>query len=80
MSCKKFVYLVIAVLVCGFIAGGTAHGQSTASFLFEGTVLNADGTSAGGGLVVEADSFIPFTTRADGTYGLVFLDISRVER
>ena len=75
MSCKKFVYLVIAVLVCGFIAGGTAHGQSTANFLFEGTVLNADGTSAGGGLVVEADSFIPFTTRADGTYGLVFLDI-----
>ena len=76
MSCKKFVYLVIAVLVCGFIAGGTAHGQSTASFLFEGTVLNADGTSAGGGLVVEADSFIPFPTRADGTYGIVFLDFT----
>ena len=76
MSSKKFVYLVIAVLVCGFIAGGTAHGQSTASFLFEGTVLNADGTSAGGGLVVGADSFIPFTTRADGTYGLVFLDFT----
>ena len=75
MSSKKFVYLFMVAIVCGFIASGTAYGQSTANFLFEGRVLNTDGTAAGGGLVVEADNFVPFTTRADGTYGLTFLGI-----
>ena len=78
MSSKKFVYLFMVAVVCGLIAGGTAYGQSTSSFSFEGTVLDADGTSAGGGLVVQVDgfSFVSFTTRADGTYGLVFLDFT----
>ena len=77
MSSKKFVYLFMVAIVCGLIAGGTAYGQSTSSFSFEGTVLNADGTSAGG-LVVQVDgfSFVSFTTRADGTYGLAFLDFT----
>ena len=46
--------------------------------VLKGTVLDADGTSAGGGLVVQVDgfSFVSFTTRADGTYGLVFLDFT----
>ena len=74
MSSKKFVYLFMVAIVCGFIASGTAYGQSTANFLFEGRVLNADGTAAGGALV-EADNFVSFTTRADGTYGLTFLGI-----
>ena len=74
MSSKKFVYLFMVAIVCGFIASGTAYGQSTANFLFEGRVLNADGTAAGGALV-EADNFVSFTTRADGTYGLPFLGI-----
>ena len=74
MSSKKFVYLFMVAIVCGFIASGTAYGQSTANFLFEGRVLNTDGTAAGGALV-EADNFVPFTTRADGTYGLPFLGI-----
>ena len=74
MSSKKFVCLFMVAIVCGLIAGSTAYGQSTASFTIQGTVLNADGTSAGGGLEVEAASFVPFTTRADGTYGITFLD------
>ena len=46
MSSKKFVYLLMTVaIVCGLIAGGTAHGQSTGSFNIKGTVLNADGAS-----------------------------------
>ena len=78
MSSKKFICLFMVAVVCGLIAGGTAYGQSTSSFSFEGTVLDADGTSAGGGLVVQVDgfSFVSFTTRADGTYGLAFLDFT----
>ena len=48
MSSKKFVYLLIAALVCGLIAGGTAYGQSTLVATFKGTVMNDDGTPAPG--------------------------------
>ena len=46
MSSKKFICLFMVAIVCGFIAGGIAHGQSTDSFRIEGTVTNPDGTPA----------------------------------
>ena len=73
MSSKKFVSLFMVLAVFGVIAGSAAYGQSTISFTIEGTVMEADGTPAPG-LRVAADSFIPFTTRDDGSYGLAFFD------
>ena len=49
MSSKKFVYLLMMLaIVCGFIASDAAHGQSTGSLSFKGTVMEADGTPAPG--------------------------------
>ena len=73
MSSKKFVSLFMVLAVFGVIAGSAAYGQSTINFIIEGTVTDADGTPAPG-LRVQADGFVSFTTRADGTYGLAFLD------
>ena len=80
MSSKKFICLFMVAIVCGFIAGGIAHGQSTGSFSIEGTVTNPDGTPAAG-LRIQADivpftydhDFTSFVSRDDGTYGLIFL-------
>ena len=80
MSSKKFVYLLMVLIVCGSITGGIAHGQSTDSFRIEGTVTNPDGTPAAG-LQIQADivpftydhDFTSFVSRDDGTYGLSFL-------
>ena len=80
MSSKKFICLFMVAIVCGFIAGGIAHGQSTDSFRIEGTVTNPDGTPAAG-LRIQADivpftydnDFTSFVSRGDGTYGLSFL-------
>ena len=80
MSSKKFVYLLIAVaLVCGFIMGDTAHGQSTGSLTFGGSVLDAD-DNAVPGYTISAE-FIPARTgfqilpvsRPDGSYNLAIL-------
>ena len=73
MSSKKFVYLLMMVaIVCGFVAGDTAHGQSTTAFVIEGTILKSDGTPADGNLEVKAVGFIG-SVRADGTYNLAFV-------
>ena len=80
MSSKKFVYLLMVLIVCGSITGGITHGQSTDSFRIEGTVTNPDGTPAAG-LQIQADivpftydhDFTSFVSRDDGTYGLSFL-------
>ncbi len=80
MSSKKFVYLLIAVaLVCGFIMGDTAHGQSTGSLAFGGSVLDAD-DNAVPGYTISAE-FVPARTgfqilpvsRPDGSYNLAIL-------
>ena len=80
MSSKKFVYLLIAVaLACGFIMGDTAHGQSTGSLTFSGSVLDADENPVPG-YTISAE-FVPARTgfqiipvsRADGSYSLAIL-------
>ena len=81
MSSKKLVYLFTALIVCGLIAGGTAHGQSTSSLSIEGTVENSDGTPAVG-VTVKAER-ISLTdvdpeeaiTGADGSYKLLFIGL-----
>ena len=80
MSSKKFVYLLIAALVCGLVAGGTAYGQSTGSIAFKGTVMNDDGTPAPGyamsGETVPANAafnFIGNPSRTDGSYDIIVL-------
>ena len=83
MSSKKFVYLLIAALVCGLVAGGTAYGQSTSSIAFKGTVMNDDGTPAPGyaisGETVPANAafnFIGNPSRTDGSYDIVAFSFS----
>ena len=84
MSSKKFVYLVMTVaIVCGLIAGDTAHGQSTGALTFKGKVLNADGTPAPGytvsGEIVpvnNAYTFLANPSNTDGSYSLAVLGIS----
>ena len=83
MSSKKFVYLLIAALVCGLVAGGTAYGQSTGSIAFKGTVMNDDGTPAPGyaisGETVPANAafnFIGNPSRTDGSYDIVAFSFS----
>ena len=77
MSSKKFVYLVMTVaIVCGLIAGDTAHGQSAGSLTFHGNVLDADDNPAPG-YTISAE-FVPVQTgfqfipvsRPDGSYSL----------
>ena len=76
--------LLVASLVYG-LAGGVAYGQetSTDSFELSGTVRGADGMAVGEGFTVKAVaerfsiSLTPsagFSTRADGTYFLSYLD------
>ena len=81
MSSKKLVYLFTALIVCGLIAGGTAHGQSSSTFNIEGTVTNSDGTPAVGLTVtgdrisltdVDPESTI---TGDDGSYKLLFIGL-----
>ena len=80
MSSKKFVYLLMTVaLVCGLIAGSTAHGQSTGSLTFNGNVLDADDNPAPGHTI--SAEFVPAQTgfqyipvsRSDGSYSLAVL-------
>ncbi len=81
MSSKKLVYLFTVLIVCGLIAGGTAHGQSSSTFNIEGTVTNSDGTPAAG-LVVSGER-ITLTgaepeqaiTGDDGSYKLLFIGL-----
>ena len=81
MSSKKLVYLFTALIVCGLIVGGTAHGQSSSTFNIEGTVTNSDGTPADGLTVtgarisltdVDPESTI---TGDDGSYKLLFIGL-----
>ena len=76
--------LLVASLVYG-LAGGVAYGQetSTDNFSLSGTVMGADGMAVGEGFTVSAVAerlnidLIPatgFSTRADGTYDLRYLD------
>ena len=80
MSSKKFVYLLMTVaLVCGFIMGDTAHGQSTGSLTFSGSVLDADDNPVPG-YTISAE-FVPAranfqiipVSRPDGSYSLAIL-------
>ena len=81
MSSKKLVYLFTVLIVCGLIAGGTAHGQSSSTFNIEGTVTNSDGERAAGLAVsgeritltgVESEQTI---TGNDGSYKLLFIGL-----
>ena len=81
MSSKKLVYLFTVLIVCGLIAGGTAHGQSSSTFNIEGTVTNSDGERAAGLAVsgeritltgVESEQTI---TGDDGSYKLLFIGL-----
>ncbi len=73
MSSKQLVYLLMVLIVCGSVAGGIAHGQSTGSVTFKGTVLidgspapgitiTAENSTGNDGLVSSAES------REDGSY------------
>ncbi|MYE87900.1 hypothetical protein F4X33_02745, partial [Candidatus Poribacteria bacterium] len=73
MSNKWLVYLLMVLIVCGSVAGGIAHGQSTGNVTFKGTVLidgnpapgiTITGTNSAGisGLISSVDS------REDGSY------------
>ena len=78
MSSKKLVYLLMMLAIaCGFIASDAAHGQSTGSLSFKGTVMEADGTPAPGyaitGETVPANpvfNFVGTTSRTDGSYNI----------
>ena len=84
MSSKKFVYLLMmAAIVCGFIASDTTYGQSkTANLLFKGTVQNADGTPAPGHSVAgditgaSALPLSPVRSGPDGSYQYSFISLS----
>ena len=78
MSSKRLAYLLTVLVVCGFIATGTAQGQTFGTVLISGTITNPDGTPAAG-LEVRAETipFAPdilapltFTSRNDGTFSL----------
>ena len=82
MSSKKFVYLLMmVVIVCGFIASDAAHGQSKDFIIFEGTITKSDGTSVAGLVLkavriehgTEGDLLVQqITLGADGKYKLTF--------
>ena len=83
MSSKKFVYLVMTVaIVCGLIAGSTAHGQSTGVLSIDGNVLDADGNPAPvhkiSGEFVPAKTGSQFidTPRPDGSFSLAFFGLN----
>ena len=84
MSSKKFVYLLMTVaLVCGFIMGDTAYGQSKSSNLVvKGTVWNADGTPTTGHTVageIAGASVLDVSavsTGPDGGYQYAFISLS----
>ena len=78
MSSKRLAYLLTVLIVCGFIATGTAQGQTFGTVLIGGTITNPDGTPAAG-LEVRAETvpFAPdilasltFTSRNDGTFSI----------
>ena len=78
MSSKKLAYLLTVLIVCGFIATGTAQGQTFGTVLISGTITNPDGTPATGFEVrAETVPFAPdilapltFTSRNDGTFSI----------
>ena len=80
MSSKKFVYLLIAAIVCGFMLGDTAYGQKGIGALtVQGTVTNPDGSNAAG-LTIKGDVDgatisieVTATSAADGSYKLVLI-------
>ena len=83
MSSKKLVYLVMVLIVCGSVAGGIAHGQSTSTsnLAFKGTVL-VDGNPAPGYTITQENSAgfmnarfaeIP-KSREDGSYDFLFFN------
>ena len=79
MSSKKFVYLLIAAIVCGFMLGDTAYGQGIGALTVQGTVTNPDGTPAAG-LTIKGDIDgatisleVTATSAADGSYKLVLI-------
>ena len=75
MSSKKLAYLLTVLMVCGFVATGTAQGQTFSTLLISGKVTNPDGTDAAG-LEVKAETVpaVPVlkpwtaTSRDDGTF------------
>ncbi len=76
MSSKKLVYFLVISLVYGLIAGGLAHGQSSNSFTIWGTVTDAADPVAGLRVTADNSEFLPFTSRDDGTYQLIFLSFT----
>ena len=81
MSSKQLGYLFMVLVVCCSVAGGIAHGQSTGTVTFKGTVLIDDspapgititGTNSAGiaGLISSAES------REDGSYTYGWLSFS----
>lgn len=79
MSSRKFVYLLMMVaVVCGFMASDAAHGQSTGSLTFKGTVMDTAGTPLPGYNITgetipvrSAFNFVSNPSRTDGSYDLV---------
>ncbi len=70
MSSKKLAYLLTVLIVCGFIATGTAHGQAFGTVIIKGTVTNPDGTAAAG-LRIDAEPqgiFQSSVSRDNGTF------------
>ena len=72
MSSKKLVYLLTVLIVCGFMATGTAQGQTFGTVIIKGSITNPDGTPAAG-LDIEAAPagiFGTATSRDDGTFSV----------
>ena len=83
MSSKQLVYLVMVLIVCGSVAGGIAHGQSTGNVTFKGTVLIDDNPAPGititGANSAGISGLIPSVeSREDGSYVYGWISFSGV--
>ena len=83
MSNKRLVYLLMVLIVCGSVAGGIAHGQSTGNVTFRGTVLIDDNPAPGititGKNSAGISGLIPSVeSREDGSYVYGWISFSGV--
>ena len=83
MSSKQLVYLLMVLVVCCSVAGGIAHGQSTGTVTFKGTVLIDDNPAPGITITGENSAGIAglirsVESRDDGSYLYGWISFSGV--